>query len=54
VVSSLALEHVVKPTTLVPDQGTDLSTFTNRTPPLKSDFMPQVPLIGFTLPSIFW
>jgi hypothetical protein len=37
----------------IPDQATDRSTFTDRTPPLKLDFIHRVPLIGFTLPSIF-
>jgi hypothetical protein len=40
-------------TTLVLDQAADRSTFTDRTPPLKSSYMPLFFLIGFTLPSIF-
>jgi hypothetical protein len=38
---------------LVPDQATDRSTFTDRTPLLKPDFMSWVLLICFMLPSIF-
>jgi hypothetical protein len=53
VVSSLAPEHVINLLTLVPDQATGGSALTDQTPPLKLYFMRRLPLIDFTLPSIF-
>jgi hypothetical protein len=39
--------------TSVPDQATARSTLTDQTPLLQSSFMHRVPMICFTLPSIF-
>jgi hypothetical protein len=51
--SSLAPEHVVNLVILVPDQATERSTFTDRTPLLEPSLMHQVPSICFTLSLIF-
>jgi hypothetical protein len=52
-VSSLASEHVVNLATLVIDQATLRSAFTDRTPPLSLGLMHQVHIFCFTLPPNF-
>jgi hypothetical protein len=52
-VSSLALDHVINLATLVPDQATKQSAFTDRTPPLSPGLMHRVHFFCFTLPPNF-
>jgi hypothetical protein len=52
-VSSLAPEHVINLTTLVPDQAIERLAFTDRTPLLSPGIMHWVHFFCFTLPPNF-